>query len=245
MNPSPTVSIVIPTLNSPLVTQTLAGLRAQTYDLSNVEILVVGQDSAGRIQQDDLVRFIETSKPEPPAVSRNIGLFAARGDIICFVDDDCVPSPTWLETLVSTYDEDAVEVVGGGIYFPPDGYWARCDALASAYEYMIFRHKGVRRQLPSMNFSARRKILLAQQGFDENYPFASGEDAELCMRLRRSGHQLYFVPEAVIDHLGWRKTAKDVWSHIYRYGQFSPWINPKLVDIVSPPFFLGIGSYFY
>lgn len=241
MKSSPTVSVVIPTLNSPFIEHTLAGLQRQSYDLTKVEVLVVGQDAAGRIRPNDLVRFIETAKPEPPAVSRNIGLLAAGGDIVCFTDDDCAPDPNWIAGLVSAYAEAGVDVVGGGIHFPPAGYWARCDALASAYEYLVFRGKGLRRQLPSMNFSARRAVLLSQQGFDETYPFASGEDADLCMRLRRQGHQLHFVPEAIIDHLGWRKTAPEVLGHIYRYGQFSPWIKPELGDIVNPPFFFDIG----
>lgn len=240
MNTKPlTVSVVIPTLNSPWLPQTIAGLRQQTYDLSLVEVLVVGREDAGRIETDALIKFIETDGPRPPAISRNIGLFAATGDIVCFIDDDCLPDPTWLEKLMAMYTSPHVEVVGGGMQFPTaaEGYWLRCDALASMYEYLEFRPAGLRKQLPSMNLSARRALLVNLGGFDEDYPFASGEDAELCMRLRREGHNLYFEPGAIVYHLGWRKTAKTVWGHIYRYGQFSPWITPSLSDVVSPPFF--------
>ena len=230
--------MVIPTLNSPWINQTLDALRKQSYDLDKVEVIVVGRDDEGRITSDNFVQFIETEGPKPPAFSRNRGLFAARGDIVCFTDDDCLPHPHWLAKLADAYSDPEVKVVGGGVQFPAKGYWARCDALASVYEYLDFRKPGLRRQLPSMNLSVRRKALSKLGGFDENYPFASGEDAELSMRLRRAGYQLYFTPDALVYHLGWRKTFGAAWRHIYQYGRFSPWITPAVADIVKPPFFL-------
>jgi glycosyltransferase involved in cell wall biosynthesis len=232
-----TISVVIPTLNSPWLDQTLAGLRRQTYNLDLVEVLVVGQDGCHPVAEDSMVRMIYTPQPQPPAVARNLGLEAATGDIVCFTDDDCVPDPTWLEMLANRYADSTVTVIGGSIDFPQHGYWIRCDALASAYEQLHFQPAGIRRQLPSMNFSARREVLLALGGFNTNYPFPSGEDAELCMRLRQRQHLLHFEPRAIVYHLGWRQTLVTVWTHIRRYGKFSAWINPELTDIVKPPFF--------
>jgi len=215
----------------------LAGIRGQTYDLALVEVLVVGQDTYNQVEEDELVHLLSTPTPQPPAVARNWGLSRARGEVVCFIDADCVPDPNWLEILLARYADPAVAVVGGGIQFPRKGYWERCDALASAYEQLSFQSAGTRRQLPSMNFSARREVLLNFGGFDENFPYPSGEDADLCMRLRQQHHTLYFEPRALIHHLGWRNTITTVWSHIRRYGEFSPWINPKLADIVQPPIF--------
>lgn len=232
-----TVSVIIPTLNSPWIGQTLAGIRNQTYDLALVEVLVVGQDTHNQVQEDRLVRLYSTPAPQPPAVARNLGLSKAQGEVVCFIDADCVPHKNWLERLVARYADPGIVVVGGGIEFPQTGYWARCDALASAYEQLSFHPTGTRRQLPSMNFSARRTVLLEFGGFDESYPYPSGEDADLCMRLRRQRYELHFEPQALIYHLGWRRNITSTCVHIRRYGEFSPWINPELKDIVNPPFF--------
>jgi len=232
-----TVSVIIPTYNSPWLDQTLAGMRAQTYNPSLFEVLVVGQDTYNQVQEDVRVRLFSTEKPQPPAVARNWGLSRAQGDVVCFIDSDCVPQPNWLEILMARFADPAVSVVGGGIDFPQKGYWSRCDALASAYEQLSFQPAGTRRQLPSMNFSARRAVLLDFGGFDKSYPYPSGEDADLCMRLRQQDYTLHFEPQARISHLGWRRTLPAVLGHIQRYGEFSPWINPELEDVVKPPFF--------
>lgn len=241
MNPKTTplrLSVIIPTLNSPLLARTLEGLHQQNYDPTLIEVIVVGLDKDESVKHYPSFLFIDTLQARAPAISRNIGLRMATGDVVCFIDDDCVPKPDWLTNLAQAYADAAVMVVGGGIDFPNHGYWAQSDALAAAFEQLSFRPKGVRRQLPSMNFSARRHVLMAYSGFDETFAFASGEDAELCMRLRRNGHLLHFEPGASIEHLGWRGTVRTMVRHIYRYGIYSPWINPRLSDIVQPPVFM-------
>ena len=38
--------------------------------------------------------------------ARQAGVEAAKGDIVAFTDDDCVPDPRWLEELVEAFRRD-------------------------------------------------------------------------------------------------------------------------------------------
>ena len=47
------------------------------------------------------------------SVSRNIGIAAAAGDIVGFIDDDAVPHPDWLDRILAPYRDPRVGAVGG------------------------------------------------------------------------------------------------------------------------------------
>ena len=68
----PTLSIVIPNLDSPLVDRTLATLAAQGAPGPGVEVLVVGRDAPGLVPRSSAVRFLETADRLSPAAARNV-----------------------------------------------------------------------------------------------------------------------------------------------------------------------------
>ena len=47
------------------------------------------------------------------SVSRNLGIRAAAGDIVAFIDDDALPESNWLEQALSSFDDPEVGAVGG------------------------------------------------------------------------------------------------------------------------------------
>jgi glucosyl-dolichyl phosphate glucuronosyltransferase len=65
--------------------------------------------------------FVETNPGIPAA--RNRGIREARKDIIVFVDDDCVPAPTWLSEITQPFYRDPhIGAVGGHVtYFGATG----------------------------------------------------------------------------------------------------------------------------
>ena len=67
--------------------------------------------------------------PEPNlSMSRNIGIAAAAGDLIAFIDDDAVPEPAWLDELLAGFDDDPEgEVAGvGGWVWDHTGHSLQC-----------------------------------------------------------------------------------------------------------------------
>lgn len=233
-----TVSVVIPNLNSPFIHHTLAALRAQQVDLSRVEVLVVGLDGPGLVRKDELVRLISTGRPVSPAIARNLGIDAARGEIICFTDADCLPHPAWLERLLARFTDQAVGVVGGGVRFETQNYWSWCDNLSWFHEFLATAPAGPRGLLPSLNLAVRRQVIEAVGLFDERYPHAGGEDADWTLRMRMAGWPLHFEPAAVVTHVPNRTTLGQTWRHSFTYGRYSTKINPKYQGYLKTPFFL-------
>ena len=102
----PLISVIIPHLNQPEgLDKCLASLDAQTLEPSCFEVIVVDNGSISLpdtiIARHPDTRLLQESEPGP-GPARNCGVRAARGDILCFIDADCRPHPTWLEVALQT-----------------------------------------------------------------------------------------------------------------------------------------------
>lgn len=230
------VSIVIPNLHSPVIDQTLLAIRQQHFDLSRVEVIVVGCDRHRLVHEDELVRFLDTGRPVSPAVARNLGLAQAAGEVVVFTDADCVPAEDWLSNLMAAYGTTPGRtVVGGAVGFDDANYWTLSDNISTFYQFLPSRAPGRRLHLPSLNFSAYRSVLEAVGGFDERYPQPAGEDTDLSLRLRQAGHELYFEPRAVVYHRPPRQSLAALLRHARDFGRFTPRMRPEYGDLLGWP----------
>jgi glycosyltransferase involved in cell wall biosynthesis len=231
------VSIIIPNLHSPIIDRTLESIREQTYGLTDVEVIVVGMDKYEIVQKNELVYYYRTERPVSPAVARNLGIKVAQGEIICFIDADCVAAPDWLDVLIARYSDPSVHVVGGGIDFPRDNYWTVCDNFSWFHEVLAIAPAGMRPYLPTLNLSLHREVVEQVGGMDESFPWPAGEDTEWTTRIRLAGYALHFEPNAVIYHHHPRNTLKQILKHAYYFGYNSVKVDPRYADALrTPPF---------
>ena len=229
------LSIIIPNLNSPIINRTLAALRSQRFPSGNLEVIVVGRDEKGLVKEDSVVRFVDTGEPVPPAVARNWGIEQAKGDLICLLDADCIPSEDWLFYLLAPYTDPTVTIVGGSVAFPPSPYWRLADNLATFYPYLSSTPPGERDLLPTINLSFRRQVWEEVGPFDERYPYPAGEDSDWGARARLAGHRLLFEPRAVVTHFPARTTFKDLWRHAVTFGQYSIKVDERYWSVLGRP----------
>jgi glycosyltransferase involved in cell wall biosynthesis len=106
----PFVSVVVPTLGRPCLSDAAEALLAQDYPADRFEIVVVLNGApAGaasevraitRTDAGPAVRVIERTARNANA-ARNVGVQAASGDPICLVDDDSLAPAGWLRALVA------------------------------------------------------------------------------------------------------------------------------------------------
>ncbi|HJZ49489.1 MAG TPA: glycosyltransferase family 2 protein, partial [Roseiflexaceae bacterium] len=112
-------------------------------------------------------------------------------------------------------------------------YWRLCDNVVAFTPFLASSPPGTRPYLPSLNFSIRRNLLEEFGGFDERFPFASGEDTDLSFRLRRAGYALWFEPRAAVLHHHMRSSPGDLWRHMYMFGKTYMEIYPRYPDILG------------
>ena len=197
------VSIIIPTFNGGARIHNCLDALLKQLDGLNAEILVVNDGST-----DDT---IEVVKPYPkvrlitqanagPAAARNRGAAEARGAIILFTDDDCVPMHDWLNAMLAPFEDP--EVVGAkGIYR------SHQKSLAARFVQIEYEDRyRLMAGLPSIDFidtysaAFRRDRFLEMTGYDTSFPVACAEDIELSYRMSARGWKMKFVPNAIVYH---------------------------------------------
>lgn len=209
------ISVVIPTLNrAGLLRLTLESLARQTVALERVEVVVVvdgGTDESAAVVDElsalPLIRRVDLPR-SGRAVARNRGAAAARGEIICFLDDDMEASPGFLEAHLRAHSQNPGGVVLG--YFPIYGgavtqrgateylseWWGRQFAVWSEPD-----HKFTFRDFCTGNVSMPKRLFQETGGFDESFPPSSaGEDWEFGHRLIKSGAKFSFAKDALSFH---------------------------------------------
>lgn len=232
------VSVIIPNLNCPILDQAVDSLCAQSLNPRiPLEIIVVGRDEPGCLERFPQVTYVRTKSPVGPGTARNIGICRASGDLIAFMDADCVANRDWLAEMISAHNKwPHRAVVGGSIRIEADNYWAMTDNLSSFHAYLPTQSPAVYTVLPTCNVSMRRHAFEQVGLFNEVLLF--DEDADWMMRARRSGFTLHFHPAAEVWHRTQRRTFQEVISHARTWGAYSIITRHKYPDVQPLPFVL-------
>ena len=126
-----------------------------------------------------------------PAAARNAGWRASTGSVVAFTDDDCVPCPTWLRTLV---DALADVDIAQGMTLPDPEQRDRLGPFSRTMEVT-----GPTGYFQTCNVAYRREMLERVGGFDDELRQA-GEDIELATRALSAGASTQFCESAVVHH---------------------------------------------
>ena len=198
-----------------LLTAALASVMQQDYPPSHFEVVVVDNGST-----DDTARVVSTLSGQAAPMryiyrkepglggARNDGARASRYEILAYIDDDALASPTWLSAITSTFDSVGGEVVAlGGLTSvvweeaPPKWltprfmpYFSGTDKLGDSSRLLSDDEYPV-----GTNLAVRRQALETVGGFDETLT-RYNDEIDVCRRLRRSGGRIWFEPEARVVH---------------------------------------------
>ena len=178
------ISVVVPTVGRPCLLTLLQALAAQPPD----ELIVV-DDRRDRSQPLPVEHAGEVEVVAGPgggpAAARNVGWEASDAEWVVFVDDDVVPTEGWLGDLDADLRRARPDVVGvqGRVTVP-----LPTDRRPTDWERNVAGLETARWITADM--AVRRRALAAVGGFDERFPRAYREDAELALRLQAQGGTL-------------------------------------------------------
>ena len=228
--PASYIAVLIVNYNSgKLLKRSLDHLMAQTW--TNKRIIVVDNASSdGSLADLDklfpTIQFIKSETNLGFAAGNNLALNHSEGcDWIVLLNPDAFPEPDWLENLalasqkhknydffgclMRTADNPSLLDGTGDVLHVCGLSWRRDHGVkienGTHFEGEIFAPCAAAAMY-------RRSALLEIGGFDESF-FCYHEDVDLAFRLRLLGYKCWYVPSAVVDHIGSGITG--------RYSEFS------------------------
>ena len=210
---TPHFTIVVTTFNRCRLLQScLDALLAQDSVPGGDEIIVV--DDGSRDQTAGLLRslagrvYVLHQPNRGWAAARNRGAQAGHGDLLIFLDDDCLAPPGWLRRYAAAWAaHPEVEAVAGRVACAPganlagkvqyQGHVAIFDRLNAAH-CASYHAPGPVTFGYGANRSIRRAAFDRLGGFDEKLRYF--EDLDLDLRLQATGAQVWYDPDVVVDH---------------------------------------------
>lgn len=209
-------SVVIPTCNRlDVLRETVRRMLLQELSGGGVEIVVVDDRStdgtaewlAAEAARDRRLRSLRNPS-KGLASARNAGLALARGELVCFVDDDLWVEPDFLAAHCRAHEENGASpaaVMGRMLPWPgnePTVANLAFDHHLTNIVAEMERHGSVLpcEMLCTGNVSFRRADLGAEPLFDESFRGYGFEDTDLGYRLADRGLRLLFETRALAYH---------------------------------------------
>lgn len=212
----PTVSVVIAAFMMERwndLVEAVASVRAQTVPVFETVVVIDHNPALLARAQEGLADVIVTANAGPRGASaaRNTGVSVSRGEIVAFIDDDAVASPTWLEALIGHFMSPDVVGVGGRLdalwaasrprWFPYEFDWA----VGGSYRGMP-ENAGPVRNVWTNNMAIRRSVFDSIGGFRSDFGKVGHrsrpEDTDLCLRaaVAQPGGTWVYEPAALAGH---------------------------------------------
>lgn len=200
------ISVIIPSYNAEkTIIQALKGLENQTRN--DFEVVVV--DDGSTDSSFELVKSYKNKSELPirlikqqnagPAKARNIGFEHSAGDIIIFLDSDCVPPDNWIEEMARPLNKKIAGCNCGYKVKNKESMIARYIdyEIAKRHEKLIGKSIDT---IGTYSASFIKSVFNEVGGFDTKYKVASGEDFDFAFNVKKMGYDLVFTDKTFVYH---------------------------------------------
>jgi hypothetical protein len=262
----PLCSIITVNYNSkPYLKNCLDSLEKQTYP--NCEIIVVDNASTDNsieiVKKYPKIKLIENKINLGFAGGMNTGIRKAKGKYVAMIDSDTIADRNWISELIKVMKSNkSIGIVGGKIYLlTPKGEKTNSlryvgGKLHKFFNFYLLGSKigqnkedtGLYENLIEVDFIHGCGFLVRNDIFngiglmDEEY-FMYGEEIDWCYRVRDVGYKIFYVPSAIIWHVGSPGVGKVSYKKTYYVQRSNIRLILKLFElhwIIWYVFFSGI-----
>lgn len=220
------ISVIIPTYNrQKSLDSCLDHLLNQTLDKNRYEIIIINDGGNDSIKQlvdtyrDKYPGMITYFKQpnQGPAAARNNGARKARGDILFFLDDDCLAEKYVLNNIIEEFDKFGKEVcIGGHALGGKQNIIGHTVNLFCCHQSKFFRYRYNPSFLSTCNLCIKKLLFLREDGFDPK--LRSGEDNEFSYRLKSKGYKIIKSPRIIVCHQHGINTLGKLIRHAFSWG---------------------------
>jgi len=253
----PFVSVIIPMRNeADSIGALLDGVLAQDYPAARFEVLVIdgaSTDGSAAVveaygQRDPRVRLLHNPRRIVPT-ALNIGIRAARGEVIGRLDGHTRIAPDYLRVGVEALQRTGADNVGGPMHAVGGGWFGDAVARATASRFGIgsyFHYGSEEREVDTVYLGMWPRPVFERIGlFDEE--LVRNQDDEFNYRLRKAGGRIILTPLMRSWYQN-RRTLIDLLRQYYQYGQWKVRVlqkHPRQMSwrhFVPPAFVAGLAA---
>ncbi|RPI35622.1 MAG: glycosyltransferase, partial [Nitrospiraceae bacterium] len=218
------ISVVIPNYNgSKTIGKCLEAVLSSTY--VPFEVIVVDDastDASVEVINTFPCRLIRFDKHVGASKARNTGARASAGEIIFFIDADCIVEKDTLSRIQKAFNGQEGVVIGGS--YTPVSYDSN---FFSIFQSIYINYSELKRTEPDYiathAMAIEKRIFEKSGGFPERFlPII--EDVEFSHRLRRSGYKLLMNPDILVRHIfnfTFRKSLRNAYRKSHYWIMYS------------------------
>lgn len=228
----PKISIIIPCFNEErTIRKTLEAILAQTYPLSEMEVVIADGLSTDRTREvihqfimehpELAVRVVDNPKRFIPN-GLNTALNHANGVYIARMDGHSVPDPNYIALAEEDLEAGRGDNVGGVVDILPgnEGWLARAISIATGHPLgvgdALYRFATQAGEVDTVAFGVYRRELFDRiGGWDES--LLINEDYELNTRIRQNGGKIWLNPSIRAAYFS-RSTLGTLSRQYFQYG---------------------------
>lgn len=200
---TPFISIIIPNHNGEkTIGLSLEAALASEY--SNYEVIVVddcSSDNSIELIEKYPCRLIRLANHGGASMARNTGAQNSRGELLFFIDADCLLQPDTLEKAAVAYRHFPTGVVIGGTYTLKP-----YDRIFFSTVQSVFIHYSETKNCSNPDYIATHAMLIPKELFLQSGGFSEEflpiiEDVDYSHRLKKNGVRLVMAPDIQVQHI--------------------------------------------
>jgi len=200
---APFISVIIPNYNG---AKTIGLCLEAAFNSANTnfEVIVVddcSSDNSTAIIEKYPCRLIRLDERSGASKTRNTGARSSKGEVLFFIDSDCLLQPDTLTIAATAHQKEGPGVIIGGTYT-----WLPFDQRFFSVFQSVFIHYSETKNLHNPDYIATHAMVISAGlfktigGFDEHFmPIL--EDVEFSHRLKEKGYRLLMDENILVQHI--------------------------------------------